>query len=273
MTYSYKHQVAPAHTHRNAALQDRIVYEQPLNERIRTFLRLEFLFKQARAHTYKHTVWDSRAALSAIFDLVSLFGRADIKTEIIKELERHTGFLERLAANPEVNSSKLEEVLNELDLLIDRLHVLQTSELDLRGNEFLTSIRQRSAIAGGCCDFDLPAYHFWLSQPEEKRILDLQSWLEPFDTIHRSLTLILRLIRDSAHQTQEIAQGGFYQKSADTNAVCQLVRVITDGDSPYFPEISGGKHRFTIRFMAPALKERAAQVTEDVSFTLSCCLL
>ena len=254
-------------------MPDRIIYEQPLNERIRMFLRLEFLLDQARAHTYKHTQWDSRAALDALFNLVSLFGRADIKTEVIKEMERHAGILERLAANPEVNTSKLEELLSELDVLLDRLHALQASELDLRGNEFLTSIKQRSTIAGGCCEFDLPAYHFWLSQPEEKRILDLQGWLEPYDVIRQSLALILRLIRDSGHQTQEIAQSGFFQKSSDTNAVCQLVRIIIDSTYPCFPEISGGKHRFTIRFMTPSLKERPTQATEDVPFALTCCLL
>ncbi len=250
-----------------------IIYEQPLNERARTLLRMEFLFEQARAHTFRHSTWDSRAALRALFDLMSVFTRSDIKTELIKELERQANFLEALARNPQVDQQRLNEVLDEMDLLRDRLHTLQTQSLEYRDNEFLNAIRRRSTIAGGCCDFDLPAFHHWLCQPEEKRILDLQGWLEPFDPIRQSVLLLLRLIRDSGEPTPELAEGGFFQRNLDPGVSCQLVRVALDETLPYVPEISGGKHRFNIRFLHHSLTGRPRQVEENVPFQLTCCVL
>ena len=257
----------------HTALRNPMIYEQPLNERARSLLRMEFLFEQARAHTFRHSTWDSRAALRALFDLMSVFTRSDIKTEIMKELERQASFLDRLAENPQVDSSRLNEILAEMDALIDRLYTLQTQTLEFRDNDFLTSIKQRSTIAGGCCDFDLPAFHYWLSQPEEKRILDIQAWLEPFDPIRQAVILLLRLIRDSGEPTEEIASGGFFQRTLDPSHSCQLIRVALPENSPYFPEVSGSKHRFNIRFMKHSLSERPTQASDDIDFILTCCIL
>ena len=252
---------------------DQVSYEQPLNERVRTLLRLEFIFKQAHAHTYRHSAWDSRAAINSLFDITEVFNRTDLKNEILKEMERQTNLLENLAENPHVDKKRLGEILNEMDLLIDRLYALKNQELDIRSNDILSSIKQRINIAGGCCDFDLPAYHYWLSQAEEKRVIDLQQWFEPFDVINQSVRLILRLIRDSAQITQEVAEDGFFQKSFDSSTTCQMVRVTLAGEIPCFAEISGGKHRFTIRFMEPSLSERPVQTAHPINFKLTCCLL
>ena len=274
LTMQQKHKIQSVDTDgQYQTVPEQVTYEQPLNERIRTLLRLEFLFEQANAHTYRHSAWDNRAAINAIFDIVNVFGRADLKTEIMKELERQALFLEKLAENPQVDKRRLEGVLDEMDVLIDRLHGLKAQDMDIRNNEFLSSIKQRNHIAGGSCDFDLPAYHYWLTQPEDKRVLDMQHWTQPFEPIHQSVNLILRLIRDSAQTSNEIAEAGFFQKSLDPSTTCQLIRVNMPGDNLCFPEISGGKHRFTIRFMQTAFKERPTQCDQDIPFTLTCCML
>lgn len=172
-----------------------------------------------------------------------------------------------------MDKSRLEEILDEMDVLIDRLHGLKAQDMDIRNNEFLSSIKQRNHIAGGACDFDLPAYHFWLSQPEEKRVMDIQSWMEPFEPIQQSVNLILRLIRDSAQTSQEVAEAGFFQKSLDANSCCQMIRVTLEGDTACFAEISGGKHRFTIRFMQSGFSDRPTQTDQDIPFKLTCCML
>ncbi len=258
---------------RYSPVPDQISYEQPLNERIRTLLRLEFLFDQSRAHVYRQSGWDNRASVSTLFEIVNIFSRADLKTEIMKELERQALFLEKLAQNPQVDKSRLEGVLDEMDTLIDRLHTIKAQDMDIRGNEFLNSIKQRNHISGGCCDFDLPAYHLWLSQPEEKRVLDLQRWMEPFDPIQQSVNLILRMIRDSGHSSKEVATAGFFQKSLDPNMPCQLLRVTVAGGTDYFPEISGSKHRFSVRFMQANFQDRPMQIDRDIDFSLTCCML
>lgn len=256
-------------------MQNRIIYEQPLNERIRTLLRLEYLFKQGNHFLGETSVWDSRAMLLTILEIGSIFSRGDLKGELMKELERHGATLARLESNPDVDHRRLGEILNKLDSLIDRLHVM-SGQFDhaIKNSEFLNSVKQRSAMPGGTCDFDLPALHYWLERPAEVRIRNLQAWFRSFAIIHEAVTLILHLTRQSSVPVNERAEGGFFQKSLDPNIPCQMVRVAVPSNLPFFPEISGGKHRFSIRFLEqPNLDTRAAQTTADVDFQLTCCII
>ena len=251
-----------------------ITYEQPLNERIRTFLRLEFLFAQAEHSLRGETHWDSRAALASLLDILNLFSRNDLKSEVIKELERQAANLAPLEKLPGVDKQRLNQVLGEMERLIDKLYVTpsQVGQM-LRNNEFLCSVKQRSSIPGGTCDFDLPGYHYWLQQPPAKRLADLEAWLGEFATIRDALQLILRQVRESAPPRPVVAPGGFYQQALDTNTPFQLIRAIVPADTPFFAEISGGKHRFTIRFMELKMMERPVQTDRDVKFHLACCAL
>lgn len=253
-----------------------VIYEQPLNERIRTLLRLEHLFQQAAYRLAgEHSVWDSRAALDSLLDVQSVLARNDVRSEVLKELERHATRLTAYERNPNVDTNALQEVLAELDAVIDRLHAIggQIGQ-KLKTNEFLNSVRQRSSIAGGTCGFDLPAYHYWLQQPAAQRQQDLLGWHHEYDALRDAVYLILRIIRQSTPAKAHCAEAGYYQQSLDTSIPYQLLRVIMPADSPYFAEVSAGKHRFTIRFLQmPSMEQRPVQAEEDIDFHLSCCVL
>lgn len=253
---------------------EQVFYEQPLSERIRTFLRLECLFLQANYTLSGTSPWDSRATLSTLFEILNVMGRADLKGELLKELERHGAALTRLEQVPEVDQQRLNQILDQLDAQVDRLHAVE-GQLGqaLRQSEFINSIRQRASIPGGTCDFDLPAYHFWLERPAAERQHDLQVWLNTLDPVRSAVALILNLIRESATPSRERAQAGFLQKSLDADVPCQLVRVGVPLTLPYYAEISGGKHRITVRFMEHTKDGRAAQTVQDVEFDLYCCLI
>lgn len=254
-------------------MDNAVTYEQPLNERIRSFLRLEHLFKQAGFLVRGSSVWHSQAALHTLLDIQNLLGRNDVKTEVLKELERHTANLARLEQNPDVDRGRLSEILDELDMLIDRMYSnSQPLGHELKQNEFLNAIRQRASIPGGTCDFDLPGYHHWLERPSESRIRDLSHWLAAFSVLEQAITIILGLIRESSVSKHAVAEQGFFQRSMDANSPCQILRVTLPAEAEYFPEISGGKHRFTIRFMQlPNLAERPVPIQEDIEFLLCCC--
>lgn len=260
-----------------AAVQDvdRIVYEQPLNERTRTFMRLEYLFRQAGYHLEHSSEWDSRATLNCILEIVDIFGHTNLKSEVIKELERHSSNLKRLGENPSVDSEQLGRVLDRINGHIDSMHGINGQiASELKNSEFLTSIRQRNAIPGGTCDFDLPAFHYWLQQPAEVRNRDLVRWLGNFDAIGQAIRLILSMTRDSTPLKHAVAKGGLYQRTLDPNLPCQLVRIALPADAPYFAELSGGRHRFTARFLLfPAAEERARPTDGDVEFELACCVI
>lgn len=252
-----------------------ICYEQPLNERMRTFLRLEHLFDIAQHFLGGSSQWDSRLCLEALLEVIDLLGRSDVKTELIKELERHANSLSALQNNPGVDPARLSAVLGEINgYLTDLRDVSCQPGQGLRRDELVGSIRQRSSIPGGTCNFDLPAYHYWLHRATSDRHATLEEWHRDLMVVRRGVKLALHMVRNSTTPTSECAARGFFQKPIEPNVACQIVRVVLPGDSRYFPEISGGRHRFTVRFMEQMdSRDRPAQTEDDVEFELRCCIL
>ena len=79
-----------------------ILYEYPFNERVRTMLRLEDLFEKLaffcrQTHAHCH-----HAALLTLFEILEVTSRADLKNDLMQELERHRQALAALRSNPQV---------------------------------------------------------------------------------------------------------------------------------------------------------------------------
>jgi cell division protein ZapD len=252
-----------------------IIYEQPLNERVRTFLRLEHLFQISRHHMLTDSEFDSRAAVSGLLNIVDLLSRSDIRADLIKELERHATTLNSLSSNPNVDQERLRNILDNILALLEALRKTSYQPgLNIKQDEFILSIKQRSVIPGGSCNFDLPNYHYWLNKSFIDRTNDMNHWQDDLLLIYDSLKLALHMIRSSATPVRERAPAGFFQKPIESNIACQLIRVSVPSEKQYYPEISGGKHRFTIRFLEqPSTKIRPVQVQDDVDFELHCCIL
>jgi cell division protein ZapD len=251
----------------------KVVYEHPLNERIRTFLRLEHLFAKIAHFLPLDNQWASRAVIDGLLDILGATTRADIKTEILKELDRHANLLGRLGQQPGVDSRTLSRVLEELEEVAEKVYKLggQIAQ-SLREDDFLKSIIQRSSIPGGSCSFDLPQYHAWLLQPHPQRQRQIQFWMRDLEPIRDAVRLLLSLARGSSDARKVTAGGGFFQDTLSAQAPVQMVRVELDGDLGLFPEISGHKHRFSIRFMEAVDTERPSQTERDVDFQLTCCV-
>jgi len=250
-----------------------INFEQPLNERIRTFMRIEELYSRCNYYINKEQALDSHSALSALFELMGLASRGDLKRELMKEIKRQLTNLEQLHSTPNLDQHKLETIISSHKELINQLDS-QTGQLvgHLKDNDFINSIKQRSAIPGGTCDFDLPAYHYWLTQPSSERNQTIRAWLQPFDIIHTTVMHCLELIRSSAEIEDCSAARGFYQRNLDQNQPNQLIRVLIQPTEKCFPEISAGKHRFSIRFLAQANPNHyPKQVERDIPFQIACC--
>lgn len=256
-------------------MTDTIIYEQPLNERIRTFLRLEFLFSHIDRAIQGGSELAHRDAIGGLIKVLAVFERSDLKLEIIKELERLIAYLNGLENTPGVDKTALNQLLNELDQVLDSLHLNKSGiGQALRDNDFLYAIRQRSSIPGGTCEFDLPAYHFWLEHFDiAQQQQQLSLWLDEFASVRTAIDTTLRLIRSSTGFVDQQAFSGFYQHSLDSSQPTQLIRVRVTSNEDYFPEISGGKHRFTVRFMQFDINNRSQQITDNVNFQLSCCVI
>lgn len=249
------------------------LYEQPLNERIRSFLRLQKLFKQFLFHKEKSSSWDHSIAVNSLNDILTFSTRSDIKLEALKELERQHIKLERLAQRPNVDHTQLKNLLTKQTSVIEKLQS-SSGQIGqaLQSVELLNSIKQKSSVPGCICDFDLPAYQYWMTRHEDVRRNNLESWFNSFTELQNAVDLILEVLRQSETHTEEIAEKGFFQKNLDSNQTVQLIQIGIDTDKDYYPEISAGKQRFSIRFLtnnAPDI--RPEQCQNDVTFNLSMC--
>ena len=240
---------------------------------MRLFIRLEHLFAQFDRFMQGRTPWDSRIVVNTLVDIAGVFARNDIKAETLLEIDRQLAALNRvLPAGGGVDMDKLRETLERLDGFGKKLYAQSGKVgLALMEDELFKAVAQRSSIPGGTCSFDSPAYHYWLHQDEVERLNDIHKWMEPFVEIRSAIEILLGLVRTSAMPSHEMATKGFYQKTLERGLAYQLVRVGLDSSAPYFAEISGGKHRFSIRFMGGHFDGHSSQLTENVKFQLTCC--
>lgn len=252
-------------------MQAYTVYEHPLSERIRTMLRLELLFGRATHFLKGQSIWDSRIFIDTLLDILDIFSRGDLKTELLKELDRSTGNLRGLLKNPNVDHERLSTILRALERLSENLHGLTTQPgQSLREDAFIKSIRQRSSIPGGTCNFDLPLYHRWLEQDWRVREQEQKRWFSTLDPVRQAIELLLKMVRSSAQLQAVSTDNGSYQQQLETSFPYQMIRVLLPNDSPYYAEISGSKHRFSLRFLKH--EQSKTHLAEDtVNFKLACC--
>ena len=233
-------------------------------------LRLEHLFEQYDYHVPQDHPWHARAALRALLDIAIVLARADIKSELIKEMDRYHLSLSRMADLPNVDHHRLQHILQNLQQAQLALRGVQGQlGIALRNSEFLNAVLQRSAIPGGGFDFDLPQLHYWLNQPHAERLLQFDDWRNEVAPVYEAVDLLLTLIRNSTTFTLQQARAGFYQQSLPSGASVQMIQVRLAMDTRLYAEISGGKHRFSIRFMESGDLEHPVQTERSLSFELN----
>jgi cell division protein ZapD len=250
-----------------------LIFEQPLSERMRTFLRLDFLYTQALYHNEVASQWGSRAAMSCLLDVLAISTRGDIRSAVLKELERQVSTLNEFQSRPGVDTGRLKTVLANLVRLRGELLNAGSAFLQpLRDSEFLSAIKHRSAIPGGTCEFDLPDYYFWLSQPDETRVQTFNEWLGLLRPLCDAIAELLWLTRANGRARHETAKGGSFHITFDRDTPIQLLRISLPKATGLYPEISGSHYRCSLRFLTwNGLTARPTQSESDVPFVLSCC--
>lgn len=247
------------------------VYEFPLNERIRTWLRLEDLFDKALFFCKEPDSRSHHAALLGIFEIVDVTARSELKSELIQELERQKASLDALRSNPQVDVARLNDILGNITSALSDLHAM-TGKIGqhIRDNEWLLGIKGRAGIPGGTCSFDLPVYHFWLNQSPGKRSADLMEWLVPLLPLKGAVGIVLRILRDSGHVGRHMAIQGLFQLMLG-GRTAHLLRVAMD--APCAPEVSANKYALNIRFLSPDTVQKPRLCDRDVEFELTFCNL
>jgi cell division protein ZapD len=106
----------------------------------------------------------------------------------------------------------------------------------------------------------------------EAREQDLQSWLRPLRQFDTGLSLVLRLVREAAQTSRQVALQGSYQQGLQGRSFA-LLRVRVAADLAAIPEISANKYMLWIRFTAADRDLKPRAIDRDVTFDLSLCAL
>ena len=249
-----------------------ILYEYPFNERIRTYLRLEHLFRRLAELVERESPTDHHFAITTIFEIMDVAARADLKTDVLKDLEKQKHVLSGFRGNPAISEVVLDDVTGQLEACFAALNGLPgKAGHSLTENDWLMSIRSRVGIPGGTCEFDLPAYFAWQHIKPDARKLDLQRWITPLVPLAESIRVLLTLLRDSGAPQKVVAPGGLYQQTLPQGRTFQLARLHMDPALGLIPEISGNRLIVTVRLMRHGSDDRLHASTDDSMFELTLC--
>ncbi|WP_286233464.1 cell division protein ZapD [Thalassotalea sediminis] len=245
-----------------------ILYEHPLNERIRNYLKLEQLFVQVEECLTLEVALSHQVFFNALFAIIDTLERNDIRGDIIKDLEKLEQNLVVWSKSPDVDSSALQETLKETVALLCQLKTPSPQWMTLKDDKFLASLKQRFAIQGGSSSFDLPQLKFWLVQPAQKAQKQQAEWLHLLAHIQQALALILKFIRQRGTFETIKTNNGFFQESGEG---LLLLRIKVREDAEYYPTVSGNKFRYSIRFMCPCEQTGRKYCDLAIPFDLARC--
>lgn len=248
-----------------------ITYEYPFNERIRSLLRLEDLHERFKFFLQQEHPLEHQAAIATLFEILELVGRADLKLDLLQELERQKQTLIGFKSNPNVEEEKLDSILSDIASASANLAALQgRTGQSIRENEWLMSIRSRMVMPGGVCEFDIPSFFAWKNLPFEKRVKNLTIWFEPIKPLFGAVEMVLRLLRESGKSSSENAIAGNYQQMLQGKTYLML-RLTLEESLGIIPEISANKYMLWVRFATQESDQKPRRFENDVPFQLTLC--
>jgi cell division protein ZapD len=249
-----------------------ILYEHPLNERIRTYLRLELLLRRVHALAQREPSMDHHFCLVSLFETLEVAARPELKSDLLKDLEKQKQQLISFRGNPAISETALEHALERVQSCFDDIHGLQGKfGQTIASHELLNGIRSRISIPGGTCGFDLPAYHSWLAQDPPLRQSDMATWIDSLKPLHQAVDLFLNMLRSTESRQLNVATSGQFQQTISQQRSYQLLRLRIDPSFEAVPEISCNRLLVVIRMQKLQADGRLQSCTDDVQFDLSLC--
>jgi cell division protein ZapD len=192
-----------------------VLFEHPLNEKMRTWLRIEFLLQQLHANAQVTAISSALLFFRTASDLLDVLERGEVRTDLLKELERQQQKLSQWQDVPGVDLTRIEGLRTDLKHCAGVLMKAPRIGQALKEDRMIALVRQRLSIPGGCCSFDLPTLHIWLHLAQSQRDGEVKNWLETLAPLNNSLTMVLDLIRQSGVFRNQISLNGFFQDNAE----------------------------------------------------------
>jgi cell division protein ZapD len=249
-----------------------ILYEYPFNERIRTYLRLQQLFSRLGQLIPRESAIDHHFALITLFEILEVSSRPELKSDVLKDLERQKQVMNGYRGNPAISENALDTIVSQLEQNFEALNAISGKiGSSLSESDFLNSLKSRVVIPGGTCEFDLPAYHAWQHHAVDKRQADLHQWSACFIPVAQSIQMLLKMLRDSGAAQKVMATSGQLQQNLPQGRTFQLLHLRIDPALGLVPEISCNRLLVVIRLMQQQEDGRLIASTGDTAFEMTLC--
>lgn len=249
-----------------------ILYEYPFNERIRTYLRLEHLLRRLSELVPREHALDHHFALTTMFEVMDVAARADLKSDVMKDLEKQRQLLESYRDNPAIAHEVLDQIIEQLTRCFDALNDQPgKAGQSLTENDWLMNLRSRVSIPGGACGFDLPAYYAWQHRDSAQRRQQIEGWASTLAPLAESIFVLLKLLRDQGMPQKIMAEKGQFQQHLPLGRVFQLARIRIDPALDLIPEITGNRLIISVRLVRQLEDGRLQQAEDDAQMELTLC--
>ena len=243
------------------------IYEEPVDERIRKFLKLESYFLKLEYHKELDTPYDSYVSLYNLIAIYNTLSRVEVKSDLIREIDFHK---QRYMEYIKIDSSdkiKLNSIMEKQNVILNNLYNLQSSYLDKLDNDefFQFCVKHYESLS---TELD-----YWLTRDHAIRLNQINLWLEIIKPIENSIYFCLDILRRSSHTQEVSADNGFYLVKLNQEKKIRLLRLTMQSDNYFFPRISLGPQRATISFMLLNEDNKYKQIKDNITFVLDLCYI
>jgi cell division protein ZapD len=245
-----------------------LVYEHPLNEKVRTYLRVEYLFQQVNHQLSLANESQQLGFFTSLFALIEVLDRNDIRPDLIKDVDRCESSLVNWSRHPHISDDLLSQMLQKSVRLQSELLRGAKFANVLKDDKFLGPLRQRFFIPGGTCYFDLPQLQYWYTLELTARQKQAQEWIAHLSLVEQAISFVLTFIRERGLFQPVSADNGFFQSNTEQFELLRLRYPLAYG---CYPTISGNKYRYAIRFMQLCDTQGRATTDQQIDFELACC--
>ena len=252
-------------------MNEYIIYEQPVTENVRNFLKCEYLFEKFSSAIQQKDIWAVKSSISTLIEVSDFVLRINLKVELLKELEKNIFFLDYLYNDNSIEISEYDYFITKTKNCINELNNIKGSpSKSIIDNDFLMQIKSKLHVTAGDNFFDMPSYLNFLSSNKTFIIDNVNLWYLPFNPLFTSSKLLLDIKRKNSIFIAMTSTGSYFEKKLDKNSKFDLARIKLKKNINIFPDVSISQQNINIIFKTSYGSNRHTKaISENVDFDLS----
>ena len=230
-------------------------FELALNERTRRLISIENIFIRLNSQIKSMEEFSEVGCFESYFNMRATASRADIKIEIVQELEKLILKKKQL--------KKTKKNLDQIKKLFDAKKSLGKINLpqgNFFGNDkFLQEIKTSSESPAGIVSSDLPQLQLWLQQLSFKsKEHYFFNHIEPYMPIFNSIKVYLNTLRDSITlRSVDSKDNGLVSYQLDPSSRHDLVQIQIPQKLNLYPNLTSNKYTINIQFGSPKINVKS----------------